>query len=109
MKRINKAIRRGLALDRLRNRYIAVLTGAAIVAAMLHLLGRHRDISVPGTLVPGTLLLLGALWMLAGMVRSFDKNDKPGSFAAQAAQAGPALAGVVACVGLAVLGLSIGS
>lgn len=107
MKRINQFFRRALVLDNARNRYLAVFGGAGIVAAMLNLLGRHRDFSATGTLVPAALLLLGLTWLGAGMLRNVAQQDKPQGVAQRLIQSGPTVAGLVACVLLVVMGARI--
>ena len=107
MKRINRFFRQALVLDKTRTRYLAVFGGAAIVAAMLHLLGRHRDFSAAGTLVPAALLLLGLMWLGAGMLRNVVQQEKPQGFALRLVQSGPTLAGLAACVALVVMGARI--
>ena len=107
MKRINHFFRRALVLDNVRSRYLAVFGGAAIVAAMLNLLGRHREFSASGTLVPAALLLLGLMWLGAGMLRNVAQQEKPQGIARRIIQSGPTVAGLVACVALIVTGARI--
>jgi hypothetical protein len=107
MKRINHFFRRALVLDNARNRYLAVFGGAAIVAAMLNLLGRHRDFSAAGTLVPAALLFLGLMWLGAGMLRNVAQQEKPQGIGQRLIQSGPTVAGLVACVALVVMGARI--
>lgn len=107
MKRINQFFRRALVLDNARNRYLAVFGGASIVATMLNLLGRHHDFSVAGTVVPGALLLLGMMWLGAGMLRNVAQQDRPRGVALRLIQSGPTVAGLVACVALVVMGARI--
>jgi hypothetical protein len=107
MKRINRFFRRALVLDNAQNRYLAVFGGAGIVAAMLNLLGRHRDFSATGTLVPAALLLLGLTWLGAGMLRNVAQQDKPQGVAQRLIQSGPTVAGLVACAALVAMGVRI--
>lgn len=107
MKKINQFFRRALVLDNVRNRYLAVFGGSAIVAAMLNLLGRHRDFSAAGTLVPAALLLLGLTWLGAGMLRNVAQQDKPQGVALRLIQSGPTVAGLVACAALVFMGARI--